>query len=168
MAARGEGALEVARETLGIAEVFSVFTYKGVECWPRHARVGGVAGAARRGGGCLRTAGFSSVIIAEQQQSDDPTLVYGTLRVVLEVFASCRDDTERIREGLRVSHPRCNPLDFRANCGPERFFSLLPCVVNFIFRSFYTKWNVDHNNLRRAEVLSKEYKSVPLFEANRL
>jgi hypothetical protein len=49
MAARGEGALEVARETWGIAEVFSVFTYKGVECWPRHARVDGVAGAAQRG-----------------------------------------------------------------------------------------------------------------------
>ena len=29
MAARGEG-LEVARETWGIAEVFSVFTYKGL------------------------------------------------------------------------------------------------------------------------------------------
>lgn len=51
------------------------FHLQGAECWPRHARVDGVAS------GWLRTAGFSSVIIAEQQQSDDPTLVYGTLRV---------------------------------------------------------------------------------------
>ncbi|KYN03068.1 hypothetical protein ALC62_06163 [Cyphomyrmex costatus] len=48
----------------------------GAECWLQHARVD--PGVAR---GWLRT-GFSSVIIAEQQQSDDPaTLVYGTLRV---------------------------------------------------------------------------------------
>lgn len=73
MVARGEG-LEVARETWGIAEVFSVFTYKGLN-------VGrGILGWTGLPGGWLRTTGFSSVIIAEQQ-SDDPTLVYGTLRM---------------------------------------------------------------------------------------
>lgn len=55
--------------------MFSVFTYKRLNVGHGMPRVDGVAG------GWLRTAGFSSVIIAEQQQSDDPTLVYGTLRV---------------------------------------------------------------------------------------
>lgn len=83
----GGGGLEVARETWGIAEVFSVFTYKGLNVGHGMLGVDGVAG------GWLRTTGFSSVIIAEQQQSDDLTLVYGTLRVgSRSVCESRRDD----------------------------------------------------------------------------
>lgn len=71
----GEGGLGSRSRNLGNRRGVLGFHLQGAECWPRHARVDGVAG------GWLRTAGFSSVIIAEQQQSDDPTLVYGTLRV---------------------------------------------------------------------------------------
>lgn len=75
---REEGELGSRSRNLGNRRGVLGFHLQGVECWPRHARVDGVAG------GCLRTAGFSSVIIAEQQQSDDP-LVYGTLRVGFRV-----------------------------------------------------------------------------------
>lgn len=88
----GREGLEVARETWGIAEVFSVFTYKGLN-------VGrGTLGWTGLPGSWLRTAGFLSVIIAEQQQSDDPTLVYGTLDSGrrLRVLLDRRDDLARI------------------------------------------------------------------------
>lgn len=100
----GEERLGSRSRNLGNRRGVLGFHLQEAECWPRHARVDGVAG------GWSRTAGFSSVIIAEQQQSDDPALVYGTLRVGSRSGCeSCRGEHGKVPALVSGKDPRLAP-----------------------------------------------------------